>query len=169
MYWKNPWCWERFKAGGEGDDRGRDGWMASPTRWTRVWASSGSWWWTGKPGMLQSIGLQRVGHDWVTELNWWIYFQSVTVHKNVKSSSDGSSFTCLQKSLHTSHVFIYTQALKNMHLTINSIGKFWPMDIKVNICWLKPTTPLFHTQFIIFRWFFLSRWVWADFLKNKDY
>ena len=64
------WCWERLKAGGEGDDRGWDGWMALLTRWTWVWASSGSWWWTGKPGMLQSMGLQRVGHDWATELNW---------------------------------------------------------------------------------------------------
>ena len=62
--------WERLKAGGEGDDRGWDGWMASPTQWTWVWASSGSWWWTGKPGVLQSTGLQRVGHDWATELNY---------------------------------------------------------------------------------------------------
>ena len=67
--WKRPWCWERLKAG-EGDDRGWDGWMASPTQWTWVWASSGSWWWTGKPGVLQSMGSQRVGHHWVTELNW---------------------------------------------------------------------------------------------------
>ena len=69
-HWKRPWCLERLKAGGDGDDRGWDGWMASLTRWTRVWASSRSWWWTGKPGVLQSIGLQRVRHDWVTELNW---------------------------------------------------------------------------------------------------
>ena len=54
----------------EGDNRGWDGWMASLTRWTRVWTSSGSWWWTGKPGVLQSMGPQRVGHNWVTELNW---------------------------------------------------------------------------------------------------
>ena len=67
---KRPWCWERWKAGGEGDDRGWDGWMASPTRWTWVWVGSGSWWWTGMPGMLQSMGLQRTGHDWPTELNW---------------------------------------------------------------------------------------------------
>ena len=66
---KRPWCWERLKAGGEGDDRGWDGWMASPTQWTWVWASSGSWWWTGKPGVLQSMGSQRVRHNWVTELN----------------------------------------------------------------------------------------------------
>ena len=69
-HWKRPWCWERLKAGGEVDDRGWDGWTASPTRWTWVWASSGSWWWTGKPGMLRSMWLQRAGHDWATELNW---------------------------------------------------------------------------------------------------
>ena len=57
-------------AGGEGDDREWDGWMASLTLWMRLWVNSRSWWWTGKPGMLQSLGLQRVGHDWVTELNW---------------------------------------------------------------------------------------------------
>ena len=67
---KRPWCWEKLKAGGEEDDRGWEGWMASLTSWTWVWASSGSWWWTEKPGMLQSMGLQRVRHDWKTELNW---------------------------------------------------------------------------------------------------
>ena len=66
-HWKSPWCWERLKAGGEGDDRGWDGWMTSPTWWTWVWASSGSWWWTGRPGFLWSTGWQRVGHDWVAE------------------------------------------------------------------------------------------------------
>ena len=67
---KRPWCWEILRAGGEGDDRGWDGWMASPTRWTWVWVDSGSWWWTGRPCVLWFIGSQRVGHDWVTELNW---------------------------------------------------------------------------------------------------
>ena len=66
---KRPWCWERLKAEGDREGRGWDGWMASPTRWTWVWVSSGSWWWTGKPGMLQSIGSWRVVQDWVTELN----------------------------------------------------------------------------------------------------
>ena len=56
--------------GGEGDDRGWDGWMASPMQWTWVWLKSRSWWWPGRPGMLRFMGLQRVGHDWVTELNW---------------------------------------------------------------------------------------------------
>ena len=64
---KRPWCWERLKTG-EGDHRGWDGWMTSGTRGTWVWASSGSWWWTEKPGLLQSMGSQRVSHDWVTEL-----------------------------------------------------------------------------------------------------
>ena len=68
-HWKRPWCWERLKAGGEGDDRGWDSWMASPTQWTWVWVNSGSWWWTGRSGMLQFMGSQRVGHDWATELN----------------------------------------------------------------------------------------------------
>ena len=54
--------------GGEGDDRGWDGWIASPTRWTWVWVNSGSWWWTRRPGVLQFMGSQRVGHDWATEL-----------------------------------------------------------------------------------------------------
>ena len=67
-HWKRPWCWKRRKAGGEGDDRGWDGWMASLTRWTCIWASSGSWWWTGRPGVLQSMGSQSwTRSDW-TEL-----------------------------------------------------------------------------------------------------
>ena len=74
------WCAElthwilmlgKINGRSEGDDRGWGGWMASLTQWTWVWASCGSWWWTGKPGMLQSMGLQRVERDWATELNWW--------------------------------------------------------------------------------------------------
>ena len=69
-HWKRPWCWERLKAGGEGDNRGGDNWMASLTQWTWVWVNSRSWWWAERPGVLQSMGSQRVGHDWATELNW---------------------------------------------------------------------------------------------------
>ena len=61
--WKRPWCWERLKVGGEGDDRGWDGWMASPTQWTWVWVNSRSWWWTGRPGVLHFMGSQRVGQN----------------------------------------------------------------------------------------------------------
>ena len=67
--WKRPWCWERLKVRGEGDGRGWDGWMESLSQWTWVWVNSGSWWWTGRPGVLQSMGIQRVRNNWVTELN----------------------------------------------------------------------------------------------------
>ena len=77
-YWKRSWCWERLQVGGEGDDRGWDGWRASPTQWTWVWVSLRSW---SKLkgvgdgqcysiGVLQSMGLQKVRHKWVAELNW---------------------------------------------------------------------------------------------------
>ena len=69
-HWKRLWCWEGLVAGGEGDDRGWDGWMASWTRWTWVWVNSIRWWWTGRPGVLQLMGSPRVGHNWATELNW---------------------------------------------------------------------------------------------------
>ena len=69
-HWKRPWCLERLKAGGEGDDRGWGGWMASPMQWTWVWVGPRGWWWTEKPSVLQSMGSQGVRHDWVTELNF---------------------------------------------------------------------------------------------------
>ena len=90
-----PWCWERLKAGEEGDDRGWDGWMASPTRWIWVWASSGSWWWTGKPGVRQSMMSQRVRQDWVTELSWY----NVTVYRYLQGIKCGKihSFVAIRK------------------------------------------------------------------------
>ena len=66
-HWKRPWCWERMKVGGKGDDKGWDGWMASLMQWTWVWVGSGSWWWIGKPGVLKSMASQRVRHNWVNE------------------------------------------------------------------------------------------------------
>ena len=83
---KRPGCWERLKAGGGGDNRGWDGWMASLTQWTWVWVNSGSWWWTRRPGVLQFMGSQRVRHDWATELNWL---------------TEGSSISSFLKNLHT--------------------------------------------------------------------
>ena len=80
---KRPWCWKRLKAGGEGDDRGWAGWMASPTQWTWVWVNSGSWWWTGRPGVLQSMGSQRAEHDWATEMNWTDWMQGCKLTWNV--------------------------------------------------------------------------------------
>ena len=69
-HWKRLWCWQGLGAGGEGDDRGWDGWMASPTQCMWVWVNSGSWWWTGRPGMLRFTRSQIVGHNRATELNW---------------------------------------------------------------------------------------------------
>ena len=89
-HWKRPWCWERLRAGREGDDRGWDDWMTSSTQWTWVWVDSGSWWRTGRPGVPWFMGSQRVGHDW-TELfllalrSLWIatsilYLDETSVH-----------------------------------------------------------------------------------------
>ena len=78
---KRPWSWERLKVGGEGDDRGWDGWMTSPTQWRWVWVNSGSWRWTGWPGLLHSMRSQRVGHNWATELNWTELNRSLWSHE----------------------------------------------------------------------------------------
>ena len=83
---KRPWCWERLDAGGEGDDRGWDGWMASLTQWTWVWVNTGCWWWTGRPGVLWFMGSQRVRHDWATELS--IHAQDrITRGRNISHST----------------------------------------------------------------------------------
>ena len=84
---RRTWCWERLKAGGEGDNRGWDGWTASPTQWTWVWVNSRSWWWTGRPSVPQSMGSQRVGHDWVTELNIYTSFYQVLGFKITAKNS----------------------------------------------------------------------------------
>ena len=89
--WKRPWCWERLKAGGEGDHRGWDGWMVSLTQWTWLWVDSGNWWWTGRPSRLQSMGLQRVGHDWMTELSW----TELWPHWHFYCSSNTKTCSCL--------------------------------------------------------------------------
>ena len=89
-HWKRPWCWEGLGAGGEGDNRGWDGWMASSTWWTWVWVNSRSWWWTCRPGLLWFLGSQRVGHDWANELNWInllsTYFKSqlISAHRELQ-------------------------------------------------------------------------------------
>ena len=85
---KRPWCWERLKVGREGNGRRWDGWITSPTQWTWVWVNSRSWWWTGRPAVLQSMGSQRFGHDWETELYWtepniWIFTLSIINRSNI--------------------------------------------------------------------------------------
>ena len=97
-HWKRPWCWEKLKAGGEGDDRGWDGWMASPTQWTWVWVNSWSWWWTGRPGILQSMGSQ----SW-TRLSDWT---ELTVYLEVLSSEPWG----LNKIVREEEVIQHTEA-----------------------------------------------------------
>jgi len=108
-HWKRLWCWEGLRAGGEGDDRGWDGRMASLTRWTWVWVNSRSWWWTGRPGVLWFMGSQRVGHDWATELNW-IYIALI--------------------SFCYSTVFLYSWAMSSVYiLNTGSLSDIWFADI----------------------------------------
>ena len=97
---KRPWCWERLKARGEGDDRGWGGWMVSLTWWTWIWASFGCWWWTGKPGVLQSMGLQRVRHDWATELNW-TEWQKTSGTKQPLGEGERGEWKSLLKTQHS--------------------------------------------------------------------
>ena len=80
IHLRRSWCWERLSAVGEGDNRGWDSWMASLAQWAWIWVGSRGWSWAGMPGVLQSIGLQRVGHDWRAELNWTEYEYSINVH-----------------------------------------------------------------------------------------
>ena len=110
--WKRLWCWEGLGAGGEGDDRGWDGWMASLTRWTWVWVNSGvnwvwvnsgSWWWTGRPGVLQFMGSQRVGHDWGTDLIW----SDLTLEKLQNTTNQDSKRENLKKKTLSSHCNVY--------------------------------------------------------------
>ena len=107
-HWKRPWCWEGLGAGREGEDRGWDGWMVSPTRWTWVWVNSGSWWYTGRPGMLGFMGLQRVEHDWTIELNWDDWSNYIPV------SSPTAKFSGLVKLRHCwKHVHILKMYMLN--------------------------------------------------------
>ena len=118
------------------NDRGWDGWMASPTRWTWVWASSGSWWRTGKPDMLQSMQSQKVGHDWATELNWFI-----TIRERECLELFLSLFSCL---IHMTTDIFYShlkgdgkgRSLSKM-LTFNSLNSIWIVYRRHNGIYLR--------------------------------
>ena len=104
-HWKRPWCWERLRVRGEGDDRGWDGWMASLTQWTWVWVGSGSWWWTGKPGVLLSMGSQSVGHNWATELIDWGSKYSDCPHTGKKALTFSNLIMLAVSSWHKASTF----------------------------------------------------------------
>ena len=128
-HWKRPWYWERLKVGGEGDDRGWDGWMASPTQWTWVWVNSGSWWWTGRPGVLQSMGSQRVGHNWATELNVFPCYSPLC-----------PSFFCYISCSHTS-------ARQRVSNCAQRISK--PQDITQLPGWVLPASPTLQLPMVV--------------------
>ena len=97
-----PWGRERLKAGGEGDNRGLDGWMASPTQWVWVWVKSRSWWWTGRPGVLQSMGSQRVRHNWVTwtEMKNWVgELGPIYCHFLGEGNGNPLQYSCLENPM----------------------------------------------------------------------
>ena len=129
-------------TGGEGDDTGWDGWMASPTPWTWVWVNSGSWWWTWRPGVLQFMGSQRVRHDWATELNWWVcaiseypFKISVIVRRHILSGSP-QTLECSALQFYSNHANI-TLILKVLLLIFNSI------NIKISTKASLPFVPLY--------------------------
>ena len=122
---KRPWCWESMKAGGEGDDRGWDGWMASLTQWTWVWVSSGSWWWTGKPGVLLSMGSQSQTQlsDW-TDLTELKYILSVLAAQSCPILSNPMDWSPPDSSVHG----ILQARMLEWVAIFFSRGSSWPRD-----------------------------------------
>ena len=133
--WKRLWCWEGLGAGGEGDSRGWDGWMASRTRWTWVWVNSGSWWWTGRPGVLQFMGSQGVGHDWATELSWtelnggweekWEEVPGESIHYVVVHCRDSGRQHLFQEGLSVSHPRLHNTLHFFMSLLLRCSVTIW--------------------------------------------
>ena len=141
---KRPWFWERLKAG-EGDDRGWDGWMASLTQWTWVWASSRSWWWTGKAGMLQSMESQRVAHDWVTELKllWSVGDEnsSLLSFRSMLKHNASSDFI-----LHCKHCLKKREIIMNRQNSVTpSRSTNWLLFITMTCKHFNSVIPTYHS------------------------
>ena len=128
-HWKRPWCWERLRAGGEGGGRGWDGWMASPTWWTWFWANSERWWRTGKPGMLYSLGSQRVGRDLMTEwqkgsrCRYWKW----------PEWSNFLLLSCISLMCAFAHVSMHTHTHTHTHTHFSK----WDSRPHLNWCYIK--------------------------------
>ena len=154
-HWKIPWCWERWKAWGEEDNRGWDAWMVSPTQRTSVWAHSRRWWRTGKPGVLQSMGSQTFGHDWVTEeqhksskkqFNWKQHVKfgyNVMRIQNCDKHLEFTSHFSIKEPSHTSSSSYLYLIRKPRYSLLWAKRKFrpsmpWPM-------WNSPTLSPFTT------------------------
>ena len=118
-HWKKTWYWERLGAEGEGDNRGWDGWMASPTWWAWVWVNSRSWWWAGRPGMLWFMESQRVGHD---ELNW-ICVEMISTEWSLKLLSAQLVVTVLPSLIRSDIHIVIAPELKDYSLDF--LGSCW--------------------------------------------
>ena len=152
-HWKRLWCWEGLGAGGEEDNRGWNGWMASLTQWTWIWVNSGSWWWTGRPGVLRLTGSQRVGHDWATELNWLTDHSFICVSVHVfttpwtEACESSLSFSVSQnllkfmstESVMPSNHFVLSHPLLFLPLVFPSIRVFSSESLASPSHWLNLT------------------------------
>ena len=159
--WKRPWCWERFKAGREGDNKGWDGWMALLTQWTWVWVNSRSQWWTGRPGLLQSMGSQRVGHNWATELNWaqtltssllnhWNNFKNGLLSARMSLSKSLSGFgTLLQMALCFPAFYVFFKMFKLFWCLETSFLLPYPLLKVLNHFLLSSSNSMNHTQLLL--------------------
>ena len=133
----------RSKVGREGDDRGWDGWMASPTRWTWDWVSSGSWWWTRRPGVLQSMGSQKVRHDWATELNWIFSWAINTVLSPDAGQQVGATAPSQPSVRRGNDQYTYNHSVSRQPTILLFTSVQCPMN------YTKCSTPSYKTGFVL--------------------
>ena len=166
-HWKRPWYWERLKAGGERDDRQWDGWLASLTQWTWVWISSGSWWWTGRPGVLRSMGSQRIKHDWETKLKQ-VFLKCFTLgnmSKTLMLLTRRSYLLCEGKRRLWLQQLLYEQPTTEISVKCLSILRQFPITFTslgeaILVFWCFPRSHLWHAG--------LSLSVNYDWLSHED-
>ena len=125
-HWKRPWFWKRLRARREGGDRGWDGWMASQTQWTWAWANSGRQWKTRKPGVLQSMGSQRVGYDWVTE-----QLQRLNPLDAVEKTEPSSSIAGNENRWKPTWTVV--AVVHSQQSTVNSVVVPWVMKMRMKL------------------------------------
>ena len=164
LMWKADSCWERLRAG-EVDDRGWDGWMVTPTQWTWVWLESGSWWWTGRPGVLRFMELQRVAHEWATELNWTEQNRHATAAASFVSDSvwphrrQPTRLLCSQDSLgKNTAVGCHFLLQQDRHNELQSLRNICFASLDFNFQNLYNSLFLSEWNLLSLVWLFLTPW-----------